>query len=238
MVDAVGAGAELARRIEVRAAELIAYQGRALARHYLRRVAEVRRVESALVGDRTELSAAVARNLYKLMAVKDEYEVARLLLDPAERARIEGLFGAGARVTWHLHPTILRRLGLPRKARLGPWFRPVLQILRAARRLRGSPLDLFARTGIRATERALLGHYERLIDAVLSSLEASRYRQATALLDAPDEIRGYDEVKQRSISAYLLSVRAQARALGIEPAQGCALFDELPQDTELRRQTA
>ncbi|MEZ5653572.1 MAG: indolepyruvate ferredoxin oxidoreductase family protein [Burkholderiaceae bacterium] len=237
-VNAIAATGELARAVELRVAELIAYQGMGLAKRYAERVATVRRAEAAVVGERSELTLAVARNLYKLMAVKDEYEVARLLLDQAEQSRIAGIFGPDARVSWHLHPTFLRRLGVQRKVRFGPWFRPVLKLLRAARRVRGGPLDVFSRSRIRATEKALLQHYEKLIDVVLASLNGAHHADAVALLDCPDQIRGYEDVKMRSIQTYLEMVRSLAEPLGIDATQGSQLFDRLAAARELRREAA
>lgn len=101
--------------LELRVPELIAFQNQAYAARYADYVTAVRRVESALPGAPTALTLAVAKNLYKLMAYKDEYEAARLLLDDAERTRISGTFGDQPRVTWHLHPTFLAAWASRRK---------------------------------------------------------------------------------------------------------------------------
>src|SRR5690606_11554396 len=117
------------------------YQDRRYAARYADDVERVRAAEERAVPGSTELAEAVARNLHKLMAYKDEYEVARLSLDPALAAEVEARFGAGARYAWKLHPPVLRALGLQRKITLGRWATPVFRLLRAMRRLRGTPLD-------------------------------------------------------------------------------------------------
>ena len=226
-VEAVDGAGELRRIVESRAAELIAYQGAPLAHRYVDRIAEVRRAEVDKVGGRSELSTAVARNLYKLMAVKDEYEVARLLLDDAERARIAALFGPGARVTWHLHPTFLRRLGFRNKVRFGPWFRPVLALLCAARRLRGGPLDVFSRTRVRGAERALLAHYEALIQRAVAQIEPSRYDELVGILEMVDEVRGYEDVKMQSIERYANTLLTQGGSLDVQSTLDAPVFQNI-----------
>ena len=209
------ATAELRRLVALRASDLAAYQGEGLANRYVEQVAAMRRAEQAAVGARTELSEAVARHLHRLLAVKDEYEVARLLLDPGERARVEATFGAGARVSYNLHPSWLRAFGVQRKLRLGPWFTPVLRVLRAARHLRGTPLDLLGRAHERRVERALTTHYGALLQALAVGLDAERYEAAVRLAEAPDAVRGYGPVKLRSIPGVLRVLQAQAAAAGI-----------------------
>lgn len=215
--QACGADAvELRRLLGVRAGELIAYQGERLARRYVEQVAALRAAERMLDGGRTRLSEAAARSLFKLLAVKDEYEVARLLLDTGERARLQAAFGAGARVSYNLHPTWLRSLGVQHKIRLGPWFTPLLRGLCWARRLRGTPLDLLGRAHERQVERALAEHFTALVQALPGKLDAARYAAAVQLLDLPDALRGYGPVRLRSILAYLPQVSAQAAALGLD----------------------
>jgi hypothetical protein len=100
-------------------------------------------------------------NLYKLMAYKDEHEVARLSLDPVLDAEVEQRFGAGARYSYRLHPPVLRAIGLRRKLTLGPWFRSAFQVLRSMRRLRGTRMDLFGYAAVRRVERELIAEYAR-----------------------------------------------------------------------------
>src|SRR5205823_7991034 len=116
--------------------DLIGYQSAKYARRYAEDVAEVAAIDAAL-------AEPYARGLHKLMAYKDEYEVARLHLDAVERAKLAAEFGEGAKVRFLLHPPLLRALGLERKVKLGGWFVVAFRALRAARRLRGTPLDAF-----------------------------------------------------------------------------------------------
>ena len=127
----------------MRVPELAAYQDLGYAERYAGFVARVRVAEDQRTPGRTELTEAVARNLFKLMAYKDEYEVARLHLDTVERAKLDRELGAGAKVAFNLHPPMLRAMGLDRKLKLGPWFLPAFRTLRGMRRLRGTRLDPF-----------------------------------------------------------------------------------------------
>nr|WP_309233501.1 indolepyruvate ferredoxin oxidoreductase family protein [Conexibacter sp. W3-3-2] len=192
-----------------RAAELVAYQSRRLAQRYEAAVAEVAAAERAATPGRLELTAAFADGLFKLMAYKDEYEVARLHLLPQERARIEAEFGPGARVALQLHPPALRALGLRRKLSLGPWFTPALHGLRAGRRLRGTPLDPFGRAAVRRTERALVDDYLGLVRDALAHLAPHTHATVVELAALPDVVRGYEDVKLASVERF----RAQAQVL-------------------------
>lgn len=93
------------------------------------------------------------------MAYKDEYEVARLSLDPRLRTEVAQRFGTGSRMVYRLHPPMLRALGMRGKIAFGPWFRIVLRVLRALRKIRGTSLDPFGHTHVRRTERALIAEY-------------------------------------------------------------------------------
>ncbi|MGA6160985.1 indolepyruvate ferredoxin oxidoreductase family protein, partial [Stenotrophomonas sp. NPDC087984] len=145
-------GSELARLLDIRVPDLIAYQDVRYAGEYAEFVERVRRHERTS----TAVTEAVARNLYKLMAYKDEYEVARLSLEQTLTQDIEARFGSGARYSYRLHPPVLRALGMERKISLGPWFRPVFRTLRAMRKVRGTRLDLFGYAHLRRVERALI----------------------------------------------------------------------------------
>ena len=128
---------ELRRRLELRAAELVDYQDIAYARSYVEFVRRTAEAEAA-VSDDTALAEAVAAGLHKFMAYKDEYEVARLHLADSARAAVTSAFGPDAKVYWHLHPPVLRALGMKRKFVLGPWFTPAFQVLHRMRRVRGT----------------------------------------------------------------------------------------------------
>jgi indolepyruvate ferredoxin oxidoreductase len=201
---------ESRRLVALRAAELIGYQDAAYAGAYVAFVRDVAARERALGGDRREITRAVARFLYKLMAYKDEYEVARLHLAPAMAARIADLFSAPRRVSYHFHPPLLRALGLRRKLELGPWFSGVLGLLRRLRRLRGTRWDPFGRAAVRREERALPGWYRDLVTRALARLEAETYDAVVELARVPDQIRGYEDIKLRNAAA----ARERAAALG------------------------
>ncbi|WP_425440427.1 indolepyruvate ferredoxin oxidoreductase family protein [Prauserella shujinwangii] len=207
-------GTELARQLDVRVPDLIAYQNEKYARTYAETVERVR----ARFGD-GPITRAVATNLYKLMAYKDEYEVARLSLDPALRAGIEARFGPGARYAHQLHPPVLRALGVRRKIAFGPGSRPVLRLLRAARRLRGTPLDPFGYARMRRIERALVAEYTATVTRVL---EAPQPDEAVVLdlLGLPDLVRGYEDVKLGNVERYRQR-RAELLAELDRAATGC-----------------
>jgi indolepyruvate ferredoxin oxidoreductase len=144
----------------------------------------------------------VARHLFKLMAYKDEYEVARLHLDAALQAELASRFGERIRYYWHLHPPLLRALGLKKKLKLGSWFRPAFQALYALRGLRGTALDPFAAAEVRRVERALAGEYVAQIEAALARLGPATHDAAVALAELPDQIRGYEQVKLDNVKRY------------------------------------
>ena len=190
-----------------RVAELTDYQDEAYARTYAEVVERVRAREAAVVPGATDLAAAVARYLYKFMAYKDEYEVARLSLDPALTADIERRFGAGARYSYRLHPPVLRALGMTKKISLGPWFRSVFAVLYRMRRLRGTPLDVFGYAQVRRTERALVEEYRHLIDELLARLTVDNHADVVEIAALPDLVRGYEEIKLDNVAAYRAAVQ-------------------------------
>jgi indolepyruvate ferredoxin oxidoreductase len=159
--------------------------------------------------------------LHKLLAYKDEYEVARLHLDPVERAKVVAEFGADAKVYFLLHPPLLRALGMKRKLKLGPWFRPAFATLRAMRRLRGTPLDLFGLPEVRRVERRLPGEYRERVTRALAHLGTGGddVRATVAQIAAlPDVVRGYEDIKLRNVERF----RAEADRLEAQltaPAQ-------------------
>jgi indolepyruvate ferredoxin oxidoreductase len=195
LVDSVGAAGELKRLLEVRVPELIAYQSAAYARQYVDFVRTVAEKERRLAPGHTGVAEGVARHLHKLMAYKDEYEVARLHLAAAVRADLEARFGPAIRVFWHLHPPILRALGWKRKIRFGAWFRPMLAALSSLKGLRGTPLDVFGYAEVRRVERGLIGEYRRMIETALGRLGPQNHDTAVAIAELPDEIRGYERIK-------------------------------------------
>ncbi|HEX2414723.1 MAG TPA: indolepyruvate ferredoxin oxidoreductase family protein [Thermoleophilaceae bacterium] len=197
-----GDDGELRALVEKRVPELVAYQDESYARGYAEIVRRVQVAEQERAPGHTELSEAVARQLFKLMAYKDEYEVARLHLDAVERAKLDAEFGADAKVYFMLHPPLLRSLGLERKLKLGAWFVPAFRALYRMRRLRGSRLDPFGKVKVRRVERELVGEYERLIAEALELVTADTHATAVDLLELPDVIRGYEDIKLRNVMLY------------------------------------
>jgi indolepyruvate ferredoxin oxidoreductase len=188
--------------VEIRLPELILYQSAAYARQYVEFIRKVVAVENSRVPGRTQLSEAVARYLFKLMAYKDEYEVARLLLREECFERLRAEFGADAQPSFNLHPPLLRALGLKRKLRLGMWFVPVLKGLRALRYLRSTPLNIFGYARVRRLERRLVGEYRQLIEALLVNLDAVNYPIAVQIAELPDLIRGYEDIKLAAVDEF------------------------------------
>ncbi|MFC5065305.1 indolepyruvate ferredoxin oxidoreductase family protein [Actinomycetospora atypica] len=197
IVAAVGApaGSELERLVGIRVPELVAYQDAAYARSYAAVVAD-------LADGPAELAEAVAVGLHKLMAYKDEYEVARLSLDPAFDAGVRAEFGADATVSWKLHPPVLRAMGLRRKLTLGPWFRPGYTALRSMRRLRGTPLDPFGRAEVRRVERELVAEYRALVPQLVELAAAGEVERAARIAALPDMARGYEDIKLANVARY------------------------------------
>ncbi|HEY3014562.1 MAG TPA: indolepyruvate ferredoxin oxidoreductase family protein, partial [Nocardioides sp.] len=150
---------ELERLVALRTEELTAYQNGRYATAYTEFVERVRVAEEAACPGSTALSEAVARNLHKLMAYKDEYEVARLARGAEVRDLVTEQFGEGAKASWKLHPPTLKALGMKRKLTLGPWFGIVLAMLARMKFLRGTPLDPFGRAEVRRVERRLVAEY-------------------------------------------------------------------------------
>ncbi|MBA2566646.1 MAG: indolepyruvate ferredoxin oxidoreductase family protein, partial [Thermoleophilaceae bacterium] len=203
LVDSVtGDDCELRRLLEVRVPELVAYQGRTYAERYVELVREVRAAEAERAPGRTELAEAVARGLFKLMAYKDEYEVARLHLDEAERARLSADFGPNAKVKFNIHPPLLRAMGLKRKLELGTWFVPAFRLLRSLRRLRGTPFDVFGYARVRRVERGLVEEYRALVREAIDGLGPDTHATAVELCDLPDMVRGYEEIKLASVERF------------------------------------
>ncbi len=184
----------------VRVAELITFQDAKLAERFVERVVEVYNADVRSGGAERDylLTTHAIFMLHKLMAYKDEYEVARLLTDPSVPG-IADRFDGAVRVSYHLHPPVLRAWGLDRKLRFGPWFRPFLWLMARCRFLRGTVFDPFGYTAARREERALVDWYESLLDQALAVLIAENYPDVSELLRLPDEIRGYEQVKLRSV---------------------------------------
>jgi indolepyruvate ferredoxin oxidoreductase len=210
VVDAARAAGELKRLLEVRVPELIAYQNGSYAREYVSFVTRVRRAEVAGVPGESRLSEAVARYLFKLMAYKDEYEVARLHLKNDIASALAAEYPGGVKLSYNLHPPMLRALGMTRKIKLGTWFDPIFGFLARLKGLRGTALDPFGRAEVRRIERQLPGEYRGLVEKSLVGLSPETYARAVKLAELPDLIRGYEDIKLRNVQRF----RDEVRALG------------------------
>jgi indolepyruvate ferredoxin oxidoreductase len=193
---------------------LTAYQNAAYARRYRTLVDKVNAVEAARASGKTGLADAVARYLFKLMAYKDEYEVARLYTDGAFEKQVKTEFdGDNLRFEFHLAPPILARrdksTGLPRKMSFGPWMLPAFRLLAKLKVLRGTLLDPFGRSFERRTERRLIEDYEAMLDEVLARLTPENHHLAVGLAVIPEKIRGFGHVKQQ----HLVAAKADEAAL-------------------------
>ena len=184
--------------VDSRESELVAYQGSVYARQYREFVERVRECEGHVQPGSEKLARAVAWNLHKLMAYKDEYEVARLLTDPAFDEQVSETFESPRRMVYHLHPPVLRSLGFRKKIAFGPWIRPFLKLLAMGRILRGTAIDPFGWLRSRREERALVGWYREVIEGLLKDLDAAMIDLAVEIADVPRSIRGYEGVKRRS----------------------------------------
>jgi indolepyruvate ferredoxin oxidoreductase len=184
---------ELRRLLELRVPDLVAWGGTRPARRYLSELRKLAALEAERVPGSTAFTEAVAVGLHKLMAYKDEYEVARLHVQ--EVARLP----QGSRVTLMLHPPLLRALGLGHKLALGPWFLPFVRLLARGRRLRGTPLDIFGYARMRRLERALPGEYLELVEKAAARLTPHTLPTALRVAQLPDQVRGYEEIKLRGV---------------------------------------
>jgi indolepyruvate ferredoxin oxidoreductase len=209
-----GADDSLLRTINWRVADLVAFQDERLATSYVDFLEQIAsRSEMVRPGD-PRLVDAVARNLYKLTAYKDEYEVARLMLDPSTRADVDYASGGRPmRASWNLHPPLLRAMGMKKKIRLGPWFRPMFVLLYKLRRLRGKRLDIFGYAKVRRLERELVREYRKVLDDVTQQLTDDNFDAVVALAQLPDLVRGYEEVKVASVDRYRAALRSAVEEL-------------------------
>ncbi|HEX4986278.1 MAG TPA: indolepyruvate ferredoxin oxidoreductase family protein [Burkholderiales bacterium] len=190
--------------IVARRAEFLAgYQNAAYARRYRDLVERVKQAESGRAKGRSGLAEAVARYYFKLLAYKDEYEVARLYADPAFMQKIRTQFEGDYKLHFHLAPPLLARrdpaTGELRKSEYGPWVFTAFRLLAKLRGLRGTALDIFGYTQERRMERRLITEYEAAIEEVLARLDAANHSLAVKVASIPEDIRGYGHVKERNV---------------------------------------
>ena len=176
-----------------RVAELTAYQDVAYAAQFSSFVADVTRRAPALTD-------TVARYLFKLMTYKDEYEVARLLTKPQFEQQIHDTWQQIDSVSYNLHPPLLRQFGFKKKLNLGGWFRTPLRMLAGLKGLRGGPFDLFGYSAHRRQERSLIDWYRSLVESVLDNLTEDNLPWALEIAALPDQIRGYEGIKEENIA--------------------------------------
>ncbi len=189
-----------------RVAFLTDYQNAAYAERYRALVMRVKAAEEKSVPGKSELAEAVARYLFKLMAYKDEYEVARLYTDGNFLKQVAAEFeGEKMEFEFHLAPPLLSRInpatGEPAKISFGPWMMKLFGLLARFKGLRGTPFDIFGYSSERRTERKLVGDYERMLDEVLPKLNPHNHHLAVGLAAIPEKIRGFGPVKERHLKA-------------------------------------
>ncbi|MCL4185455.1 MAG: 2-oxoacid:acceptor oxidoreductase family protein, partial [Burkholderiaceae bacterium] len=215
-------------------AELVDYQGAAHAARLRRLVDAVATVERGLrpPGAPLSLAATVARNYAQLLMFKDEYEVARLYSSARFRRELEAQFEGDYTVSVLLAPPLLARRGpdgLPRKMRFGRWIFPVLRVLAAVRRVRGTPFDPFGYTRERRIERALPADYAATIEAMLPGLDTGRLELAEQIAGLPASIRGFGHVKLRNLVEAKRREAVLGERLGLVPVVSKPVHDALVQ---------
>jgi indolepyruvate ferredoxin oxidoreductase len=188
--------------IERLADDLVGYQSEAYADRFRQLVNVARAAEARVDPESNAFTEAVARHGHKLMAYKDEYEVARLLLAPEARAAYEDVGGPATKVTWRLHPPMLRAAGLKQKMKLGPRTKPVLAALARSKRVRGTVADPFRWAAVRKLERAMIPEYEDAVRLLSTRLTAGNLPDAVEIASLPDQVRGYEHLKLDRATRY------------------------------------
>jgi indolepyruvate ferredoxin oxidoreductase len=192
--------------VDRRLAFLTAYQSRRYARRYRALVDKVKAAEAEKAPGQCGLAEAVARYLFKLMAYKDEYEVARLYTDGNFLKQVTNeLGGDNLRFEFHLAPPLLAKpnpaTGEPNKISFGPWMMSAFKVLARFKFLRGTPLDIFGYSEERRTERKLVADYVATLEEILARLTRDNHPLAVGLAAIPEKIRGFGPVKARHLAA-------------------------------------
>lgn len=160
------------------------------------------------MSDSGRLTGLVAQHLYRLTAYKDEYEVVRLLTDRGSVDAARDAVSGGTQATYHLHPPVLRALGMTSKLAFRPGTHWTLRLLSHGKRLRGTPLDAFGYVTVRRWERELVRHYAEVVDGLCSGLDERTYARALAVAALPELVRGFEDVKLESIERYVEALDA------------------------------
>jgi len=205
--DVIAMGEHFSRSLdelmERRIKHLTGYQDAAYAERYRKLVERVRSREQEVMKS-TKLAEAVARYYAKLLAYKDEYEVARLHADGAMERKISGMFEGDYKLVFHLAPPLIAprdpATGELRKMRFGAWMLPVFRILKSLRGLRGTAFDVFGYTEERRMERSLIAEYEADIERLLAKLTPANHSLAVQIASLPEEIRGFGHIKTRNVA--------------------------------------
>jgi indolepyruvate ferredoxin oxidoreductase len=204
--DSLKLSQSFAETVGRRVAFLTAYQNASYAHQYRDWVEKVRAAEAEKTPGQCALSEAVARYLFKLMAYKDEYEVARLYTDTSFVERVKSTFdGDDLRFEFHMAPPLLARrdaiTGEPKKMSFGPWMLKAFAVLAKFKFLRGTLLDPFGYTVERRGERKLIADYQGLLETIMAELTPANHQTAVALAAIPEKIRGFGPVKRRHLAA-------------------------------------
>jgi indolepyruvate ferredoxin oxidoreductase len=208
---------ELERFVADRARDLERYQNAAYGRRYRALVERVQQAEQRIAGTAGELTEAAARNYFKVLAYKDEYEVARLHTDGSFQSYLSGAFDGGGKKTFYMAPPLLTRRD-PRTGRRtkialrAAWLDPLLRVMKHGKVLRGTAFDPFGRQKDRVIERALIGEFEEDVELALQRLTPQTIEAALALLRVPSSIRGFGVIKERNYEN-ARPVRGQYRAM-------------------------
>jgi indolepyruvate ferredoxin oxidoreductase len=194
--------------------DLADYQDVDYARRFADRITSVQDAEDRAVSGSTRFTEVAARHLHKLMAYKDEYEVARLALLDESQERYRAVGGPDTEVTYRLHPPILRSMGMNSKIGFKRTAEPSFTALRAMKKLRGTMADPFRWAEVRKVERAMIPEFERAIDTIASRLTADNLDEAVAIAGLPDQVRGYEDIKLPRAKQYRQELASRLSKFG------------------------